>query len=252
MATTVFLIRHGKTVGWKEKRYKGQSDVPLADEGIGQVEHAAWFVRRYLTEIAGCAATGGLSLYDTRTVPTPAVVESDKEASTEDASKNVPTIETRATQANLYLDRIYCSDLSRAVKTAEILGRHFGMAPVPLSELRERHFGRWEGMSFDEIREAYPGEFAGWAKDPFNFSPVGGESTADVHERGMAILNKLLKVHKDEKIAIVAHGGINRVVLCDVIGAPLRNLFRLEQDFACVNVIEFHENFPVVKVLNYT
>jgi len=51
-------------------------------------------------------------------------------------------------------------------------------------------------------------------------------------------------------IAITAHGGVNRIILCHVMGIPLENIFRIEQDFAAVNIIEFWEKYPVVKLLN--
>ncbi|KAF5033768.1 Histidine phosphatase superfamily [anaerobic digester metagenome] len=41
----------------------------------------------------------------------------------------------------------------------------------------------------------------------------------------------------DEPLAIVAHGGVNRVLLCRILGMPLENLFRLEQHYACINVL---------------
>ena len=51
-------------------------------------------------------------------------------------------------------------------------------------------------------------------------------------------------------IAVVAHGGVNRIILCHIMGIPLENIFRIEQDFAAVNIIEFWEKYPVVKLLN--
>ena len=52
--------------------------------------------------------------------------------------------------------------------------------------------------------------------------------------------------------AIVAHGGVNRVILCNIMGLPLEHIFRIEQDNAAVNIIEFWEAYPVIKLLNYS
>lgn len=54
-----------------------------------------------------------------------------------------------------------------------------------------------------------------------------------------------------ENIAIVAHGGVNRIMLCHFLEIPLEHIFRIEQDNAAVNIIEFWEKYPVVKLLNY-
>ncbi|KJR42608.1 Phosphoglycerate mutase [Candidatus Magnetoovum chiemensis] len=211
MVTTVYLIRHGETVGGKEKRYKGHIDVALSENGEIQIKKTA----EHLKKIAkNCRINTNLH--------------------------------------STVLDHIYCSDLSRAYKSAEIIGSVFDIKPVKIERLRERHFGKWEGMSFDEILAVNPKEFKAWAKDPLNFSPIDGESTLDVSLRAMPVFYELLNKHRGQKIAIVAHGGINRVIICDIIGIPLENIFRVEQDFACINIFEFYDDVPVAKLINYT
>ena len=150
------------------------------------------------------------------------------------------------------LSAVYCSPLSRALKSAEIIAEPHGLNPLIMHGLRERSFGVWEGMLFDEIKKQYPDEFKAWADNPLRFSPVGGENTLEVRDRALQSLDKILKKHNGESISIVAHGGVNRVILCDIMGIPFENLFRIEQDFAAVNVIEFWDTYPVVKGLNLT
>ncbi len=149
------------------------------------------------------------------------------------------------------ISSVYCSDLCRAVKSAEIIAEPFGVRPVILKGLKERNFGAWEGMSFDEIEDKYPDEFKAWADNPLEFSPMEGENTVEVRDRAMRALDQILEKNKGEEIAIVAHGGIIRIILCEILGVPLENLFRIEQDFAALNVIEFWEKYPVVKLINY-
>ncbi|GBE31164.1 MAG TPA: histidine phosphatase family protein [Nitrospirae bacterium] len=150
------------------------------------------------------------------------------------------------------LSHIYCSDLVRAVRTAEIIGKPFGLMPDIIPQLRERSFGQWEGMTFDEIRETYPGEFDAWVKNPLEFSPVGGESTLEVRGRVMPVFYELVGRHEGGSIALVAHGGINRIVLCDILGIPLLHIFRIEQAFACLNILDFYEETPVLRAMNLT
>jgi broad specificity phosphatase PhoE len=54
-----------------------------------------------------------------------------------------------------------------------------------------------------------------------------------------------------ENIAVVSHGGIIRVLMCHFLGIPLENIFRIEQDFGALNVIEFSGSSPTVKRMNY-
>ena len=149
------------------------------------------------------------------------------------------------------LKAVYCSGLSRAVKSAEIIAGPFGLEPVIVEGLKERNFGVWEGMSFDEIQEKYPEAFNAWAENPLRFSPMQGESTIEISERALDAFNEIISRHNGESIAIVAHGGINRVILCELLGMPLENIFRIEQDYAALNVIEKWD-YPVVKHINYT
>jgi len=152
--------------------------------------------------------------------------------------------------ARVSLDAVYSSTLSRARRSAEILSGPHGLEPQPVPEFVERDFGRWEGLTFDECRELHPGEFEAWARDPLSFRPVGGESTLEVRERVMPAFERILARHEGGAFAVVAHGGINRILLCEALGMPLSNLFRVEQDFAAVNVIEYWKDGPVVRLVN--
>lgn len=148
------------------------------------------------------------------------------------------------------LKAVYTTDLGRAVKSAEIIGRPHSLEPIVVPSLRERDFGVWEGMSFDEISEKYPDEFCKWAKNPLKFSPVKGESTLEVKERVISSIELILENHYGEYIAIVAHGGVNRVILCHFLGIPLEHIFRIEQDYGALNIVELRDEYPVVKLIN--
>lgn len=148
------------------------------------------------------------------------------------------------------LTSVYSSPLSRALKSAELIAEPHGLRPVVIHDLRERNFGVWEGMSFDEIKEKYPEEFNAWAENPLKYSPVNGESTIEVRDRVIKAFEEILS-HGEERIAIVAHGGVNRIILCHIIGIPFENIFRIEQDYGAINIIEFHDRYPVVKLMNF-
>ncbi len=149
------------------------------------------------------------------------------------------------------MDALYCSSLIRARRSAEIICGDLGLEPVEVPEFRERHFGQWEGMTFDEIEARWPGTFKAWASDPLRHSPVGGESSVEVGRRANEALDRILERHDGGTIAVVAHGGVNRVILCRLLGVSLENMFRMEQDHGCVNIIEFYDEYPVVKLLNW-
>jgi alpha-ribazole phosphatase len=149
-------------------------------------------------------------------------------------------------------DAIYSSDLVRAVQSSRIIARTFGMEDIiEVPALRERYFGLWEGLHYKEIQKKFPEDFALWMKDPLKNSPTNGESTNEVKKRVLPALKEILKNHFDgEKIIVVSHGGATRVLLCHFLGLPLRWIFRIGQDFGCVNIIELYGKTPIVRLMN--
>ncbi len=148
---------------------------------------------------------------------------------------------------------VYCSSLSRAVDTAAIIAAPYGITPIVVPGLQERNFGRWEGLTFAEVRKQYPAEFSSWIDNPLDFSPPGGENTHEVARRAQGAMEKILARHQEDQLIVVAHGGVNRVLLCLFLGMPLENIFRIEQDFAAINIVELYNNyprFPVVRAMN--
>ena len=230
MVTTLYLIRHGETEGSETKRYKGSIDVPLSEKGIEQIKKVAVFIKEHL-RLESSAKYQSYLRYIHKTK----------------GSRGQGVKGSRKAQR---LAAVYSSNLSRAVKSAEIIARPYKLKPIQMKELRERSFGIWEGMSFTEINERYPEEFSAWAGNPLKYSPVEGESTVEVEKRVMKAVSRILKKHKGDEIAIVSHGGVSRIILCRLLGIPLENIFRIEQDYAAVNIIEFWNKYPVVKLLN--
>jgi alpha-ribazole phosphatase len=231
MVTTLYLVRHGAIEGSGVKRYHGSIDVPLSGEGIEQIREAAEFIADRLVD-----STTSKYLSYLREIHDPKDANGSRHS---EQSSDPPR-----------LSAIYCSDLRRAVRSAEIIAEPHSLTPVQVPALRERNFGIWEGMSFTEIKEKYPSEFEAWAGNPLKYSPIGGENTIEVNYRVVGALDEIISHHSGENISIVAHGGVNRIILCHIMGIPLENIFRIEQDYGAVNIIEFWDKYPVVKLLN--
>lgn len=191
----IYLVRHGDIGLGRDKRYIGQSDLPLSVLGKKQAS--------LLKEIFS----------------------------------QVP------------LDNIYCSDIERVQQTADIIASAHQCVPIARVELRELNMGAWEGKPFSEIRTKYPKEFHERGKDIANYSPPEGESFSDCYRRVIPVFESLAK-SDETTILIVGHAGVNRVILCHVLGIPLENVFRLEQKYGCVNLI-YKEGFEYrLKYLN--
>ena len=148
------------------------------------------------------------------------------------------------------LDKIYCSNLKRCVQTAEIIAKKRFTQIEMLSELREINMGEWEGKSFREIKEKFPKEFISRLDEIENFKPNGGESFKECQLRAMNIFDIIVKADS-ENIVIVAHAGINRSIIASLLGVPLKNIFKFEQQYGCINKIIFDGINYKLSYINY-
>lgn len=145
----------------------------------------------------------------------------------------------------------YSSDLKRCAEGARILCARRGIEPVLKTELRELSFGNWEGMTWDELAERYPDQWQARMNDFVGYRVPGGENLQDLQNRLMPVMEQLIGRHRGEEIIVVGHGGTNRVILLSALGAPLSSMFRIEQDFGCLNIIDYYaDGHPVVTLLN--
>jgi probable phosphoglycerate mutase len=106
------------------------------------------------------------------------------------------------------IDAIYASDLSRARQTAEAVARVSG-APLQIDPaLRERAFGSFEGLTFDEITARWPDQSERWRRRDLDFSADGGETIPAFYARCVAAVERLARAHPGQSIVVVAHGGV--------------------------------------------
>ncbi len=149
------------------------------------------------------------------------------------------------------LTAIYASPLSRTRESATILAAAMG-APLEISAgLREINFGDFEGLTYDEIAARYPALYRQWMEQPTQIRFPNGESFSDMRKRVLEAFDEIRYAHRGHTIAMVSHGGVNRIVLAWALGMPDEYLFRLAQDHAAVNLLEFVDGTPIVKMLNY-
>jgi broad specificity phosphatase PhoE len=145
---------------------------------------------------------------------------------------------------------VYASDLIRAQQSAAPLAAARGTDVVVVPSLREMAMGRWEGLTFAEIHAREPELCDRWLADPFATPFPGGEGLADLRARAVPALRRVLARHPGGRIAVIAHGGTNRVILGEALGLSLGNIFRLAQDYAAWSLIEYRDDGAVVHSVN--
>lgn len=192
----IYLVRHGKIQQEDDqRRYIGQIDLPLAEEGIRQAQ----------------------------------------------------SLQRRFERTDI--STIYCSDLSRSIRTAKIITGFRDIPVVIREDLREVCMGEWEGCTFGDIGRRFPDEFKARGSNIVSYRVPGGESFADCSRRAVAALEEIL-ASCSGNLVITGHAGLNRLLLCHMLGMPIANLFRIGQDYGCLNVIQCGSTGYQVKLMN--
>lgn len=118
------------------------------------------------------------------------------------------------------IHRVYSSDRKRARQTARII---FGKRRVEIiPELREMHFGVFEGLTYKEIMTHYPDMYQKWLADPFSLAIPKGDDLRDFQKRVVRAFKKIAAGNHNKTVAIVSHGGAISVFL---------NYIRKSRDF---------------------
>jgi alpha-ribazole phosphatase len=149
------------------------------------------------------------------------------------------------------LAAIYCSPRRRALESANL--REPAVPAVAIDErLREIDFGAFEGLTYRDISLRYPKAYAEWMTRPTDVAFPLGESFAAMTARVRDALECIRRTHAGRTVAILSHGGVNRIALAAALDMDPRHVFRLAQAYACVNVIDYFDDQPLVQVMNAT
>ena len=139
---------------------------------------------------------------------------------------------------------LYSSPLKRCRRLAEELGIDSGIEFD--DRLKELNFGNWELKKWDEISRK---EFLRWSKDFVNQVPPNGESYIQLFRRCNEFYEEILH-KKENKIAIVAHGGVIRSLLSHVLSIPLEKSFHLQIDYGSISKIKIASRKIKVEYIN--
>jgi probable phosphoglycerate mutase len=125
------------------------------------------------------------------------------------------------------------SDLSRCLDTAE-LATDTRLTPlIREPAFREIRLGEWEGLTPGEVEACFPGAYAERKKDMAGFRPAGGESFRDLAARVLPAFDAHVRAFRGRPLLIVAHAGVNRVILARAMALPLSDLQDIPQPYAC-------------------
>jgi broad specificity phosphatase PhoE len=164
-----------------------------------------------------------------------------------EAGNTAEVNELAAALASVPFTAVYTSPLERALATSRDVAARHGLIPVEVADLREIDFGEVESVEFDLL----PAELqSGLLGEPLTLRFPGGETYGELRERVCRALDAIVARHAGETVGIVTHAGSIRAALAAWLGIEGEQIFRIDQRTASVNIVDWLDGAPVVRLVN--
>ncbi len=145
---------------------------------------------------------------------------------------------------------VFCSPQHRAIETAQPLCDALGLKPEIRDDLKEIHYGRWEGASTEEIDLTYHDDHLQWKADPAWHAPTDGEPAVVIARRGLRVVEEIRQKFDSGNVLVVSHKATIRIILCALLGIDVgRYRYRLGCPVSSLSVIEFSSCGPLLHTL---
>jgi broad specificity phosphatase PhoE len=150
--------------------------------------------------------------------------------------------------ATLHIDELLCSPLQRASATAEVIAAPHRIPVARDTRLTAMHFGRWEGMSRDEL--AQDERYRAFLDNPLHVQGFDGESLTDVRTRALAAVDQALEDNEiGANIVLVTHASVIRVLLLHFLGMPPASYHQLHIAPGAATVLRFASDWVPPRLL---
>ncbi|MDK2799918.1 MAG: phosphoserine phosphatase [Clostridiales bacterium] len=147
-------------------------------------------------------------------------------------------------------EAIYASDLSRAYDTATYIAQAHNLVVKKIPELREIHFGEWEGLTKDEIIKLKNYDFNRWKVSPHSEKFPGEGSFLNVQRRVMKGIHTILSRHTEGNIVIVSHGGSLKIIILSLLELDLSFYRKFWLGNTSLSIIELQQHRSILNLLN--
>jgi broad specificity phosphatase PhoE len=145
---------------------------------------------------------------------------------------------------------IYSSPLTRAIATASPLARAVGLPIQERAELAELDYGKWDGLTTEEVAVRFHIEHERWTADPAWNPPTGGETAVQLAQRMTTAIEEIDATHEDGNVLVVSHKASIRVVLCALLGVEVgRFRYRFGCPVGSVSIVEFGDHGPLAEAV---
>lgn len=142
------------------------------------------------------------------------------------------------------------SPCRRAYETAEAIMADREAELLDDPRWRETHHGRWEGLTYREVRQRYPEEAVARFADPLHGRAAGGESLAEVAQRVAEGWRDLLQQHPGGRVLVATHATPIQLVLCLLSGAAPTQHWRWRIDLGSLTAVDVYGGGAIIRTVN--
>jgi broad specificity phosphatase PhoE len=152
--------------------------------------------------------------------------------------------------AGMAPNAVYASPLERARTSAEIIAKPHRLPVVIEPRFREMSFGDWEGCLRSDVASRFPDLYGTWWSTPQLACLPGAEPLEDVVRRVSEGLEGLRAQHEGERVVLVTHGVVIRLLVLGALGLGPDRLWSLEASPAGITELEFEADWATVHRMN--
>lgn len=145
---------------------------------------------------------------------------------------------------------VFASPLRRTVATAQPLCAALGLTLELRDDLKEIHYGKWEGQSVETVSRDFHDDYIRWSADPAWNAPTGGEPAVAIARRALHVSEEIKQRFSTGNVLIVSHKATIRILICSLLGIDVgRFRYRLACPVGSVSMVEFTSEGPLLHLL---
>ncbi|GAF84352.1 unnamed protein product [marine sediment metagenome] len=153
--------------------------------------------------------------------------------------------------SDLKIDAIYSSPLKRALKTSEIIAGYHKLDVEITPGLIDFNYGKWQGLSHQEVKDKYKELYAEWIKNPHQVEMPAGESLDKVRGRAMGVVDDVIAKYEGT-VVLVSHRVVNKVLICALLRLDDSHFWNIKQDTCGITTFTYENRRCILTKHNDT
>ncbi len=151
------------------------------------------------------------------------------------------------------IDIILSSPLRRCADFAEKIAVQRSLPIEKINALKEINFGQWEGQAVEKIALDANNKLINFWQNPIENTPPDGESVLDFQKRVISFWRELIITQRGNNCLLLTHGGVQKMILAEVLGMPVHAMHNIEVPYACCSTfhVYYSDTEPVTTLKSH-